>query len=213
MGSQLWGYVVSLSPVAKFVLIVLLIFSFFTWAIVLYKTIQFFLLRRDDRNAVRLVEMSLKGGKLQINPQSVPGRSFIPEVLREAVLGSGNLSPEGFEDLVASSLALTRERYESFLVFLAIAGSSSPFIGLFGTVWGVMDAFKGLGKAGGASLSLVSRGIADALVATACGLFVAIPAVIFYNLFQHFIKKWERRAASYVVELFYRLKESEEKAS
>jgi biopolymer transport protein TolQ len=75
---------------------------------------------------------------------------------------------------------------EQHLNWLATTGSITPFIGLFGTVWGIMDAFVGLGSAGAASLRVVGPGIAEALVATAAGLFVAVPAVIGYN---HFLTK------------------------
>ena len=77
-------------------------------------------------------------------------------------------------------------RLERRLLVLATVGSAGPFVGLFGTVWGIMDAFIGLGSAGAASLRVVGPGIAEALVATAAGLFVAVPAVIGYN---HFLSK------------------------
>jgi biopolymer transport protein TolQ len=77
-------------------------------------------------------------------------------------------------------------RLEKFLTFLATTGSTAPFIGLFGTVWGIMDAFHGIGKTGSASLAVVAPGISEALVATAIGLVAAIPAVVAYN---HFVNK------------------------
>lgn len=79
-------------------------------------------------------------------------------------------------------------RLEKYLTFLATTGSTAPFIGLFGTVWGIMTAFKGIGETGSASLAVVAPGIAEALVATAVGLVAAIPAVMGYNHFQHKIK-------------------------
>jgi biopolymer transport protein TolQ len=79
-------------------------------------------------------------------------------------------------------------RLERYLTFLATAGSTAPFIGLFGTVWGIMTAFKGIGETGSASLSVVAPGIAEALIATAIGLVAAIPAVMGYNHFQNRIK-------------------------
>jgi biopolymer transport protein TolQ len=77
---------------------------------------------------------------------------------------------------------------ERYLTFLATTGSTAPFIGLFGTVWGIMTAFKGIGETGSASLAVVAPGIAEALVATAIGLVAAIPAVMGYNHFQNRIK-------------------------
>ena len=80
-------------------------------------------------------------------------------------------------------------KLERYMPWLATTGSVTPFIGLFGTVWGVMDAFSGLGTAGAASLRAVAPGIAEALITTAAGLFTAIPAVIAYNHFLHNIKE------------------------
>lgn len=79
-------------------------------------------------------------------------------------------------------------RLEKYLTFLATTGATAPFIGLFGTVWGIMTAFKGIGETGSASLAVVAPGIAEALIATAVGLVAAIPAVMGYNHFQHKIK-------------------------
>jgi len=79
-------------------------------------------------------------------------------------------------------------RLEKYLTFLATTGSTSPFIGLFGTVWGIMTAFEGIGKTGSASLAVVAPGIAEALIATAIGLVAAIPAVMAYNHFQNKIR-------------------------
>ena len=80
-------------------------------------------------------------------------------------------------------------RIESTLGFLATTGSASPFIGLFGTVWGIMHAFRGIGARGSASLAVVAPGISEALIATAAGLAAAIPAVIFYNYYQNRLKR------------------------
>jgi len=95
-------------------------------------------------------------------------------------------------DNIARSLrrATTSEitRLEKYLTFLATTGSTAPFIGLFGTVWGIMTAFKGIGETGSASLAVVAPGIAEALIATAIGLVAAIPAVVGYNHFQNKIR-------------------------
>lgn len=81
------------------------------------------------------------------------------------------------------------ERMQSYLVFLATTGSTTPFIGLLGTVWGIMDAFRGIGAAGSASLAVVSPAIAEALITTAAGLLAAIPAVMAYNAFVNRVRK------------------------
>jgi biopolymer transport protein TolQ len=91
-------------------------------------------------------------------------------------------------------------RLEKGMSWLATTGSVSPFIGLFGTVWGVMDAFSGLGDAGTASLRAVAPGIAEALITTAAGLFAAIPAVIAYNHYLHGIRRIATRMSDFATE-------------
>ena len=92
-------------------------------------------------------------------------------------------------------------KLESYMPWLATTGSVTPFIGLFGTVWGVMDAFSGLGTAGAASLRVVAPGIAEALITTAAGLFTAIPAVIAYNHFVHSIREMAARMDNFSMEV------------
>jgi len=92
-------------------------------------------------------------------------------------------------------------RMEKYMPWLATTGSVTPFIGLFGTVWGVMDAFTGLGTAGAASLRAVAPGIAEALITTAAGLFTAVPAVIAYNHFLHDIRDLSSRMDSFALEV------------
>ena len=92
-------------------------------------------------------------------------------------------------------------RAEKGMAWLATTGSVTPFIGLFGTVWGIIDAFSGLGNAGAASLRAVAPGIAEALITTAAGLFVAIPAVIFYNQFLQNVRELAQRLDSFALEV------------
>lgn len=104
---------------------------------------------------------------------------------------------------VSMQLAAGEEvrRMERYMPWLATTGSVTPFIGLFGTVWGVMDAFTGLGAAGAASLRAVAPGIAEALITTAAGLFTAVPAVIAYNHFLHDIRDLGTRMDSFAMEV------------
>ena len=104
---------------------------------------------------------------------------------------------------VSMQLAAGEEvrKVEKYMPLLATTGSVTPFIGLFGTVWGVMDAFTGLGTAGAASLRAVAPGIAEALITTAAGLFTAIPAVIAYNHFVHNIRDLSGRMDSFALEV------------
>lgn len=117
---------------------------------------------------------------------------------------SANTSPdaiiEGTHRSMRVSLSREVDELESHLPFLATAGSISPYIGLFGTVWGIMNAFIALGEVQQATLNMVAPGIAEALIATAMGLFAAIPAVIAYNRFSHQVEKLESSYANFMEE-------------
>ena len=102
--------------------------------------------------------------------------------------------------LTASALSKAIDRLEKRLGFLATVGAASPFIGLFGTVWGIMNAFRGLSNVGSATLAHVAPGIAEALVATAIGLFSAIPAVIAYNRFARDIDRVATHQETFIEE-------------
>lgn len=121
----------------------------------------------------------------------------------EGQLAGGNPHPGKLKNpravQVEMQLASTDEvrQMESWMPWLATIGSISTFIGLFGTVWGVMDAFSGLGEAGESSLRAVAPGIADALITTAAGLFAAIPAVIAYNIYLHRIRDFALRMENF----------------
>ena len=99
---------------------------------------------------------------------------------------------------IAASEQLTA--MESMLPWLATTGAVTPFIGLFGTVWGIIDAFHGLGTAGAATMRAVAPGISEALITTAAGLFTAIPAVIFYNIFLHHLRQLGARMDNFALE-------------
>jgi biopolymer transport protein TolQ len=113
------------------------------------------------------------------------GDSNIPAVQRAAQIGAS-------EELT---------RLERRLPWLATTGAVAPFVGLFGTVWGIIDAFNGLGDAGAATLRAVAPGISEALITTAAGLFAAIPAVIAYNQFTHSMREFGSRMDDFSMEL------------
>lgn len=197
--------ILSAGPMVQFVLLLLLFFSVVSWAIILmkYRTI-----RRSRRENQLFLDVYMKINKLsEVFPESKKFRySQIAEVFRagytELVKIAGmrkESSAEGepLEEALALELrgldnverTLNRacdaesSKLESFLGFLATTGSACPFIGLFGTVWGIMNAFKGIGVTGTATLAVVAPGISEALIATAAGLAAAIPAVVFYNYY------------------------------
>ena len=192
--------------VVKLVLFILLYFSVVSWAIIFYKLLQ---VHRANNESVRFMDFFWKTKKFDaINSQldrfgNSPltvlfseGYSELKKLIEQAEAGvtaeSGVNTDLGGIDNIARALrrATTSEitRLEKYLTFLATTAATAPFIGLFGTVWGIMNAFKGIGETGSASLAVVAPGIAEALIATAIGLVAAIPAVMGYNHFQHKIK-------------------------
>jgi len=189
-------------PVVKLVLLILAFFSVVSWAIIFNK---FLVVYRAMRESTRFLEFFWATKRFDAIGQGLMNyaRSPLAVLFREGYqeLVKGQRRREGEEetaptaDLGASgnvARALRRattqetQRLERYLTFLATTGSTAPFIGLFGTVWGIMDSFHGIGKTGSASLAVVAPGISEALVATAIGLVAAIPAVMAYN---HFVSK------------------------
>lgn len=188
-------------PVVKLVLLILAYFSVTSWAIIIYKSLVIHRAIRDSARfldffwAKRQFETISQGlGGFRHTPLAVLFRDVHQELLQSRRGGDGAteglVADLGEQERVSRVLrrATTSEthRLEKYLAFLATTGSAAPFIGLFGTVWGIMDAFHDIGKSGSASLAVVAPGISEALVATAIGLVAAIPAVIAYN---HFLNK------------------------
>lgn len=188
-------------PVVKLVLLVLVYFSVVSWAIIFLK---FRVVRRAIVDSDRFLDYFWAKKSFEVigqglkdfthSPLTVLFREGYQELLRgqrpASDVTGGPVADLGRSDNVARALrrATTSEtqRLEKYLTFLATTGSTAPFIGLFGTVWGIMNSFHGIGKTGSASLAVVAPGISEALIATAIGLIAAIPAVMAYN---HFVSK------------------------
>jgi biopolymer transport protein TolQ len=191
--------------VVKLVLIILGYFSVVSWTIIFFKLLQ---VHRANSESQRFLEFFWKTKRFDAinsqldrftnSPLTVLFNEGYSELKKLMEKGEQREEPDiistelGGIDNIARALrrATTSEitRLEKYLTFLATTGSTAPFIGLFGTVWGIMTAFKGIGETGSASLAVVAPGIAEALIATAIGLVAAIPAVMGYNHFQHKIK-------------------------
>jgi len=177
-------------PVALFVLLLLLIASLYSWTVILGKISAFRKVTRESqrfirafRTATRLQEMAAVSADCKASPLAQVFDE-VYETYRRQTGGVGpprNLVPLERSAQTAASEAVTS--LERRLTWLATIGAVSPFVGLFGTVIGIVDAFHGLGTAGAATLRAVAPGISEALITTAAGLFVAIPAVIAYNQF------------------------------
>jgi biopolymer transport protein TolQ len=194
-------------PVARFVLILLAVFSLISWAIILYKGIALHRAYGQSRTFLDVFRKSSKFSEvnsvcvqLQASPLVGVFQAGYVEVNQQVRGGTASTpaAPAGSRPTVRSLESLTRAlvraattevtRLERRVTFLATTASVAPFIGLFGTVWGIMDAFEEIGRMGSASLAVVAPGIAEALITTAMGLAAAIPAAFFFNFFNSRIK-------------------------
>ncbi len=197
--------VLSAGPVAKLVLIILLLFSVTSWAIIFFKLVEFSAVRRDTKRFFDVFRRTNNLSSIYTNANALMGSPaamvFIAaykemvEIVEggphdeEATLGTTakvHLSGKELNEIqrvIQNAVSQEISKLEQKISFLATTGSTSPFIGLFGTVWGVMDAFRAIGIKGVASIGGVAPGISEALIATAAGLFAAVPAVVAFNYF------------------------------
>jgi len=167
--------------VVKFVLIILLFFSIFSWAIILYK---YRLLKRVEKESEEFQGAFLKSKDMDTLYQTTKSLRLTPLAnLFRAIYSMEEIDRDSLRRSLKRVEATEAARLERYLTFLATTGSTTPFIGLFGTVWGIMNSFVGIGRMGSASLAVVAPGIAEALIATAAGLAAAVPAVIAYNYY------------------------------
>jgi biopolymer transport protein TolQ len=195
--------------VARAVLLILITFSVFSLALILQKLSLFSKINRETVQFLRV----FRAGHGLPDPKSIgDGDSPVEHVyaagFREIQSQlTGSKPPGQIKSLQAVTVSMQLasadqiRRVERYMPWIATTASVSPFIGLFGTVWGVMDAFSGLSTAGAASLRAVAPGIAEALITTAAGLFAAIPAVIAYNYFVHRTKDLAARMDNFSMEV------------
>jgi biopolymer transport protein TolQ len=204
--------VMQASLIVQIVMALLLLASVVSWSIMLRKRAE---LRRARADADRFEEVFWSGGDLSAMFKAI-------DQSRRVTRGMESIFESGFREfsrlrqqggIAAAQLlegarrgmkvALLREsdRLEHSLSMLATIGSTSPYVGLFGTVWGIMSAFHGLGNVQQATLAMVAPGIAEALIATAMGLFAAIPAVVAYNRYADQVTRIETRYDTFVEEL------------
>jgi biopolymer transport protein TolQ len=207
-GGEIVDLVGQTGPVAKVVLLLLLAFSLVSWAIILSK---WGVLRRAKTQSGRFVRAFRKATRLQdvaavadqFRPSPLVGvfEGGFEEFRRQMGNNGSMTSVTSVQRAmqIANSEELTR--FERNLPWLAITGAVTPFIGLFGTVWGIIDAFHGLGTAGAATLRAVAPGISEALITTAAGLVAAIPAVIAYNLIGGSIREFASRGDDFALEM------------
>ncbi|HKM61064.1 MAG TPA: protein TolQ [Acidisphaera sp.] len=188
----IWALFTDADIVVKIVMAMLLLASVWVWAIVFEK---FMSLRRANKAADNFEDRFWSGGSLDdlyeqegtkpVHPMAAVFGAAMGEWRRSLRVAGADVARSGVRDRVDRAVGVTigreMERLERWMVFLASVGSTAPFIGLFGTVWGIMHSFSAIAAMHNTNLSVVAPGIAEALFATAIGLVAAIPAVIFYN--------------------------------
>ena len=208
VGGEIVDLVSQTGVVAKAVLVILLLFSVLSWAVILSKWNA---IKRARAQSERFVRAFRKAQRIQdiasvadqFRPSPLVGvfQAAVAEFKRQMGTTGGVQSPVAIQRAmqIASSEEITR--IERNVPWLAITGAVTPFIGLFGTVWGIIDAFHGLGTAGAATLRAVAPGISEALITTAAGLAAAIPAVIAYNLIIGSIREMASRNDDFALEM------------
>lgn len=203
-GGGIEGLLGQVGFVAGATLVILVIFSIVSWAIIVTKglALRRALKQSEDflqifRRSSKFSEVNAVCPQLKASPLTGVFQAGYLEV-NQQVRGTGNNPAPPARPVVRSLESLSRalaraagaesHRLERHLVFLATTASVTPFVGLFGTVWGIMNAFRDIGQAGSANLAVVAPGISEALIATAAGLAAAIPAAVFYNYYLYKLK-------------------------
>ncbi|MFT5538937.1 MAG: biopolymer transport protein TolQ [Alphaproteobacteria bacterium] len=208
---SVWSLFLRADLVVKLVMIILIMASFWSWAIIFEK---FRRIRRIEADAAEFEDTFWAGGSLEQLYERIGGRPSDPmenlfaSAMREwrRSTEKGLLTSEAARDslqarierVMGTTMARETDRLERHMVFLASVGSTSPFIGLFGTVWGIMNSFQAIAVSKNTSLAVVAPGIAEALFATALGLVAAIPAVLAYNKFSTDLGRYAGRMDGFI---------------
>jgi biopolymer transport protein TolQ len=203
------GLLGSLGAVSKVVLLLLLIFSIVSWAIIFFKWRAFSRADRMDHQFMGLLakakdldDLCRQVRRMESSPAAVLFEGVMDRVAGLRGQDGGGPADRQLVERTAAHLSHSQlSRLESYLPFLATTGNITPFVGLLGTVMGIIDAFREIGAQGTASIAAVAPGVAEALVATAAGLFTAIPAVIAYNYFLSRIRRTAFRLDTVTIEL------------
>ncbi len=221
---SVWGLFVQADIVVKLVMVVLILASVWVWAVVFEKVTT---LRRVNRAADGFEDRFWSGGSLDElfeeagtkpdHPMAAVFGAAMSEWRRSLRIAGADVSRSGVQDRVERAMAVTTQRemdrLERWMVFLASVGSTAPFIGLFGTVWGIMHSFSAIASMHNTNLAVVAPGIAEALFATAIGLVAAIPAVLAYNKLSYDLARFATRLEGFGTEFGAILsRQSEERA-
>ncbi len=201
---SLWGLFLEADIVVKLVMLILLLASVWVWAIIIEKTLA---LKRVNRDANVFEDQFWSGGSLEelyesegadpTNPMAAVFGAAMSEWRRTVKIAGADIGRTAVKERVdrAMNVTIMREmdRLERYMIFLASVGSTAPFIGLFGTVWGIMHSFSAIAAMHNTDLAVVAPGIAEALFATAIGLVAAIPAVLAYNKISNDLARFASR--------------------
>src|SRR6185437_12746077 len=208
VGGDIVDLVRETGAVAQAVLLTLLAFSLISWAIILSRwsllkraRVQSGRFLRAFRRAQRLQDMNAVAEQFRPSPLVGVFQSGFREFERQVGTSGGLRNPLAVQRAMQISSSEEMTRFERNLPWLAITAAVTPFVGLFGTVWGIIDAFHGLGTSGAATLRAVAPGISEALITTAAGLAAAIPAVIAYNLIGSSIRDFAARGDDFSLEM------------
>lgn len=206
---SIWSLFVRADIVVKAVIMLLVVASFWSWAIIFEKV---FRMRRLYAQTSEFEDSFWSGGVLDdlydrigtrpAHPMAAVFSAAMREWRRAAAKGrAGNVGEQSLQVRIERVMQVTMgremDRLERYMMFLASVGSTAPFVGLFGTVWGIMNSFQAIGLTKNTSLAVVAPGIAEALFATALGLVAAIPAVIAYNKFTNDLSRYANRLESF----------------
>ena len=189
-----WSMFLSADIIVKIVMIGLAFASLVTWTVFIAKMVELTFVQRSLRSALRKIadSRSLAEAQFALGSGGTILSRLLAAAMREARLSAGISSDAGVKERAASSFTeivrAEARRIRLGMGVLATIGATSPFVGLFGTVWGIMNSFIGISKSQTTNLAVVAPGIAEALLATAIGLVAAIPAVIIYNHFARLTK-------------------------
>jgi biopolymer transport protein TolQ len=204
---SLWDIFKDLRPVPLTVIALLVLFSLVSWTIVFSKWGLFRKADHDNRSFLRAFRKSSNLQSVALASEQFASAPLVAvfdfgygEVERQIKQRGGLVNKPAIERSLQLGISEEVTKFERNMNWLATVASVSPFIGLFGTVWGIMDAFLGLGNAGSASLRAVAPGIAESLVTTALGLVAAIPAAIFYNVFGSSVRELGTRMEDFAIE-------------
>jgi len=188
---QLWSAFIHTGWVGKTVLGILLIFSILSWATIIAVWQRYSRSRRASKKFIALFRKSkrladVQAGSAPLTQSALVGlfRAGYAEIEAQAAhSGAKVTSIDAVERSLIRATRIEASRLSRYVPFLATTAAATPFIGLFGTVWGIMDSFASIGSTGSTSITAVAPGISEALINTAAGLFAAIPALLFYNAF------------------------------